>query len=547
MAKIPEYSSGVRLDQAPNLGRKDESLAGAPGRMTAKVGETMVDVADQLQKARDFSETMAAKNATAQQIQDLKFKAANDPDPYSNAYEAELQKILANAGSNITSPRARDAYAFEAQNDVALANYDIRNTYRTKQIDFGKAGLYDTVKNAERDYTATDNPTQQAIILDSTRRTIEQGVAAGFITREEGAKRIQTLANDMDMKKASQVIFNDPARGLEMVKQGNFQHLTEEQKLTLQGKANSRLAKLKQDAKDRVEQEQLANSQKFFQQYMASEKDPSIAPPTLDQIEEARAAGAAQMPGGIDAESYTALKVMLTEPKAENVPQERKAELLRNLADKFADLNPQKGLFGGMKVTPQKTTFEKVVAYRKALLEANQVKGLISPTQFQNRMILTEKVYDKGINEYVSDHSKNLFALWDGLTKWVEDNKAQGVFNVDEAKSLFFSEIVDRMAENDITQDQIPVIGKELVKKYIINKMPELAGLDDIPNNGITAAGGFKKLYSGQTALQPDFKTSAKPPAQKVFKPGDTKQKGDVTYYRWSNGEWRTQPEQTKS
>lgn len=241
-------------------------------------------------------------------------------------------------------------------------------------------------------------------------------------------------------------------------------------------------------------------------------------PPSLAEIEKAHILGAGKLPGGINEQDYHTYVDARTQPIKEGAPAE-KAQALSDLADKFFAI----GDAGGKDVKGD-ANFSQVAAFRQAAILAHQMKAR-TDTQFSEDLATSQKAFQNGVSDTVSQAHKNGAAVWQYHKNWLQqynsfnylgtDGKMTSVkvdkSEVEGAKAYLGSQLMTYMAKYDIPSDKIPQVAQSILSSYLISKHPELAGKSEIPNMIMDAETSFRHLYGGTTAYKPDFMVA--PPA----------------------------------
>ncbi len=207
MPKLPTYDSQ----------RNITSQLAAPVRNEAKeqaeVGAPLIEAAAEIQQkwnvALDTIQYTSAQASHNTAIADIKSRAVLDPD-YNNypKYAKELEDAKKNSLKDFQNKQVEQKAALDFGYDNKIADIEIANIFRKKQIDFGQVELTRGLDALVQRKISTISPEESMKVEADTVNLIKANVDAGIISREDGEK----LLNNTRETEVKYDIYNDTAR-----------------------------------------------------------------------------------------------------------------------------------------------------------------------------------------------------------------------------------------------------------------------------------------------------------------------------------------------
>ena len=191
------------------------------------MGQTMVGLSQEWQKAKDVTDNITAKNKMMTEVQSILNEAQNFND-YQNGKDIEdktvnltdrLNRIMPNVLEGFTNKE--NAQRFQSMADFAITQngQKLGLIMRGKTEDLFKSNF---IQMQESNFNAYLVSGGDASFKNDMHTTIQEGVAGGLINRELATKMQQEIANDWEVKLIEHLAGSDPDGTMRLLKQGSF-------------------------------------------------------------------------------------------------------------------------------------------------------------------------------------------------------------------------------------------------------------------------------------------------------------------------------------
>lgn len=185
---VPRRARGIVSDQSAQI------QAEALGNFAGTVG----NIAAQFREREDkFTYALAKSKLLQADIQTRK-SLEDDPDfeTYEKRYQESMTKALGESSKLIRGSRDRALFDMDAKLDVERGTQEIRAQAKTKEIDWGRSTLDQTLEaNRAAALQATDDNTRQGI-LNSSKEQIQGAVDRGYYKQQDGTNIFQRFRDD---------------------------------------------------------------------------------------------------------------------------------------------------------------------------------------------------------------------------------------------------------------------------------------------------------------------------------------------------------------
>jgi len=502
--KIRRYESQTKLSSDPNAAIADPGAASVHGRAIADIGGALSTVAEGMMKAQEFQERTSALNKVKAGLNDVLFRASQDPDPKNTKKYMQEVMGLRNLGTEGISLRtARQNFESEYQTEANGALLKLRQMEREKTVNLGMGALLEALDQDKNAYIASGSPIEQSQILARSEYNIDNAAAVGFITPQKAFEMKKAIKTEIGMDKAtSDLNAARTAEEVEAVKTALLEGAYEQNGVTMDPEKKRGILSNADSFIEKKRREAVID-QKVLQDKTEAEFAIKISnnQGSLPELQEALRAGRISL-GYFE----TAKKAILS-PEISEADKVKEYEKLLN---EYNSLLNDRGSVDA--------NFGRVAKFRQHLLEA-QGRGAVLPSKATEWHKTISKTFELGLRgefNKVNEVKKAGFNfLWMSTNRLIKDKDEQV-----EARAFLAEELMKRInAEEDMGKNLSPIeisdISRKILKDYIRVRYPSTLGREDVPHAVASRAGGVTQVFEGDTKIKADRSITA-PKEQKV-------------------------------
>lgn len=228
------------------------------GDIVSNVGATLSDTGSMLEKAYSLAEKTKAQNILSSKLADIHARAGAETDlspEKQKKYHEEIDSAVRESSSYISLQDNKDLFLSEADNDANLYKIKVSNDFLKKTIDQGKADLIVYDGALKNEFINASSPTERQNIILRRDQKLKEAVAAGYLTREEAAKKQVEDAQDWgkavvqrDIQLNPQGALNELQRGT----QGSYANLDEKDRTELITSAQNLIEKQQNNERRKI-------------------------------------------------------------------------------------------------------------------------------------------------------------------------------------------------------------------------------------------------------------------------------------------------------
>ena len=224
MAIIPRKATSERdITTTPGVAPRSPDVAGVSGRAIQVLGETLKGVADQFQKARTLEEVTRADTEATIKLNEIQLEAAQDPDVWNTQkYQDRIGKIRNEASKGISIPEAKNRFQLEFEKDAIAADFNIRKTMRTRQIDSMKASMLENIEALGETYNSAATPEEKQLAEFKRNKLIDDNVKLGVIDKVAAFNLKNATEKQWQESAIRNAIASDAPLAKEMILAGDF-------------------------------------------------------------------------------------------------------------------------------------------------------------------------------------------------------------------------------------------------------------------------------------------------------------------------------------
>jgi hypothetical protein len=195
MPVLPTYQSKQNIIQpkvsnAPAVGQQGGAEDLYKGTETILKGTE--DIGTKWQTAVDTMDYTKAKANYETAIATVKSNAVNDPNPDNQlAHQKQLQDITKDFGNQFHNKELANKAKFELDHNIAIANMEIGNEFKKKQLFANKINIGTTIDNLVQSKINTTNPALKADADQQIFALVNAHQASGTITPAEAEKYLK--------------------------------------------------------------------------------------------------------------------------------------------------------------------------------------------------------------------------------------------------------------------------------------------------------------------------------------------------------------------
>lgn len=190
MGKLPTYDSKVDLTTQPGVAQKSMDVAQQTGKNIQMAGKVVSGVQEVWQKAKDFSDTLKAKNQYSEEARKIEEEAKRDPDPDNDqTYRDRLKEARDKSLEGFNNNLARQAWQAEVDNLALQGNIKIDSEFWGKRIDKTVGDLNISREQNKMEYINTGD---DHYIIEQ-KNNIEIAYLNGFISAKDRADRLNAI------------------------------------------------------------------------------------------------------------------------------------------------------------------------------------------------------------------------------------------------------------------------------------------------------------------------------------------------------------------
>ena len=213
MAKIKRSGQGQRqIDTGAVPNQLDPNAFTEKSKALDALGQTVVQVNEQLRKLRVSKQVMDADAATEFGILELRANAEADPN-YENSkvYFDQLEAIRANAANNIENGPEKRAFQAKLNSKANIETFRLTKEFSAKLIDSSKESLENNISAKEAAFQKTLDQKERDGLIQQTNQLIDDAVRDGIVHADVGRERKEKIRNTWG--KAAFVIdlYGDPS------------------------------------------------------------------------------------------------------------------------------------------------------------------------------------------------------------------------------------------------------------------------------------------------------------------------------------------------
>lgn len=268
MPKVPTYQAHITPEATGPVPTVSPQTAGLVGQTLAQTGWNLARTGFALDEARKQVELQKALNEVHGLALDYETESLANPDweTAPGRAQARFKELEDKYSSGLKDPRQQEEFRLRFGQISAPMAVRIKRDAHGKMIDAGRAGFFEALTNADRDYSHAGSDPERQTVLDYAQSLIRSHVDRGFLTAQEGVKTAETFLNQVHATRIEALVNVDPVRALEELNSGRLdQVLQPKVKVALQAQAQRKAELNDDDARVTAAYQQLAdrNGQNF--------------------------------------------------------------------------------------------------------------------------------------------------------------------------------------------------------------------------------------------------------------------------------------------
>lgn len=502
MPRIPRYEGDARITSAAPATTIDPGVYALEGNAQAKMGQAVIGVADDLQKVNNalykkfndlnnLNQHNEAMLSASRSIQAIKAEADKDPDLYNNygKYESRIKSIADNSAQNIQDPetRSRAMFSIQAHADAQLTQ--LTSDSRKKLLDKYKVDLFNQIDMNKIAYGQVADPAQRKAIIDQTRGLINQGLQNDYLSVDNAIKLREGLEKDFNVDLFDARLDENPEQFLADLNSGVYEI-----------EDASMRQEYEQKAIKKVDQKREAGIKLMAEQTYTQESDAvgllannQLLPAQVTQL---GATGAIEDPELIKAleEASLSKNTSFVNQNFKSKPGVFSRILVNSLnAVVVNDENPE----SSARKKGRAVMLEAVRAFGNGEIsdhELRKIHGIVGGT-FQSAENQERNAWYKGIAKF-----------FNGAGARIQEASGQ-VVAMSQSAATQFSKFIEKVNKEGLNSwGDFQKAAVQVKKDSIKEDHPSTIALDDVPNSTMSAEGGFKAIYSGNSQVKPDFR-----------------------------------------
>ncbi|MDJ0894854.1 MAG: hypothetical protein QNJ92_06900 [Alphaproteobacteria bacterium] len=211
---MPRIPLAPRVQNLPTGGAAPSAslaAAAAPGQAIAEAGADVANAAFAFEAERQERQLADLQTRATLDIAGFEEELANDPQP--ETYERRLSERMRDwRAQNLRGLTPNQAERFEPimQQLEIGAGRRTRQAARRRQVDVSRAQLAENLDAVASQYARAEDMQMRQQLADTAVNAIEQRVASGVLTAEQGQEQIADLRTDLGEIDARAAIAEDP-------------------------------------------------------------------------------------------------------------------------------------------------------------------------------------------------------------------------------------------------------------------------------------------------------------------------------------------------
>lgn len=253
MPKIPIYQRHVSLPAKSGMVQRDSRAEVKYYGAVSKAGEAISDFATKMYEAKQVTELSNAQLDSLKQLTEYEngLRDRQDFDNFEPEYEKKVKEIRNYYQKNLMDNKVKQAFASDFERTALRTGVSIRSIANKKRIDHGSASYFNNMTTLKGMLPGADETLKQEIHTKTKIQT-SGAVAAGYLTEEQGAERLQKFMKAADTVQAMADLRNDP----DNFDSGQYNYIDPKTKILLEDQA---IRKSEQIKKDRITQQEKAD------------------------------------------------------------------------------------------------------------------------------------------------------------------------------------------------------------------------------------------------------------------------------------------------
>ena len=460
---------------------RPQQFSTAVAEETQKLGVAITAVAQKFEQARALAESTKASNNAKRRLSELALEAETTEDfNNSQQFTDRIAKIKEEVSSSMAIPSAREDFQRGFERDSLATEFSIKNTLRKRQVDDAKEQMFENIELIE----ATSISREQELDLLLTKY-----LRAGIISPAEKDNLRRTTIEEWNIERIDINIEEDAEKVLpELAKgeEGIYANLPVKVRLTKEKEANT---KIKRDI--------AIAERKVSLDYDTTEnnlgKKINDGGSSIVEINKLEVLGTTGQPGGItgpfaeDARRlFNSIAAVNTKAAKDALPTEQEqiiaydeltAELWNLEIDEKSDIS--------------EAPFEAIANFRSQVMR-KRAKTLIDKTDGQHFIDMVANSYDQKTKALVRSKFKKGKIVHDAISFGSKRLPASQQL----AAARFMNRLLtQRLLEEDIPEDKIDDVAREIFKEYVRKVNPGVLNLPEKGQKTVDTNGNVAKSF----------------------------------------------------
>ena len=231
--QMPTTRPGSPGPASPSMHRSPDVSSGS--RAISRAMNETAEIFKNLHAAHERTALNEAKIDALKEISDFKNSLITRTD-YQNfepEYKNFIKELPERYEGKFKNNETWNDFLADFKHQAIITGASISVLTRKQQIDYGRASLRKNQKKLELNFQPSDNKKARQAIFDQYEKLIQDNIASGYLTREEGETEVTAFHQKTDMKQALFELKTKP----EKFNASDYKYLNEKTKLQFENQA----------------------------------------------------------------------------------------------------------------------------------------------------------------------------------------------------------------------------------------------------------------------------------------------------------------------
>ena len=479
MVTIPRKQISGALTTTPGVAKKDPGVESISGRVTAEIGESLMQVTQQFKEAKALEESTRAKTMVMQSERELQLEAEQGDEIWDiQKFRERRKEITSKAGEGISNHTARKQFLIEDEQESVLSDFNIRKTLRDRQQSWFKVIMFEQVDTLGELHagvgsfgrkTSAQISAERKLYEDKRDALIEENIKRNVIDREAAYKYEEKLDKAWLETSLRSDIVKDPEKAIIRIEQGEYPIPPGETNewLALADRTKKNNKKTVKDDLEEMWRNGYAETLGKLEEFSVEDIISSV---TLGNMN--------------PKDGYDLVKWKTNHEKSSPWNQyETDKDIWTELAidSKNLDLDLEKFI-------------EKV---KKAFVDEQ-----IDQKEAQGFILATQKLYENAVKHKAR---QDRFAWLQGVKMDMMKGALRGMPDPKAATFHAIKELMNGVDKGEITEGNIDEASQKIIKEEIVSQNPQVGLLDDVPNAIVSENEELSTVFDGKTGTKADY------------------------------------------